>query len=84
MDAFFTRFVTEGTLLNLVLVGVCVMLYRLYNQTQKARDEDRRQEQQARKADADSQAAALNRMSDALTGVKSLLDVIDRQVARDK
>lgn len=78
MDAFWTRFANEGSLLDLVLVGVVVMLYRLYSGAMKARDEDRKSEAAARKADADAHAAGLDKLADALNGVKSLLDMIDR------
>jgi len=84
VESFFSRFATEGSLLNLALLVFCGILYRLYSQSQKSREEDRKLEQAARKADADSQAAALTRMSDALVGVKSLLDVLNYQMGRDK
>jgi large-conductance mechanosensitive channel len=84
MDAFFARFVTEGTLLNLVLVAVCVVFYRLNGAAQDKRDEDRKVEQAARKADSDAQAAALDKMADALQGIKPLVEMIHRQVEKDR
>lgn len=84
MEAFFDRFATEGSLLNLVLAGIAAVFYRLYAGGLKARDEDRKADQAARKADADAHASGLNRIAEALTGVRSLLDMIDRDMGQRK
>lgn len=84
MDAFISRFATEGTLLNLALLGVSFVFYRLYAGGLKARDEDRRAELAARKADADAHAAGLGKIAESLAGVRSLLDMIDRDMERGK
>ncbi len=80
MQEFFDRFVTEGSLLNLALIAFCVVLYRMHANAQAAQKEERKLETAARKADADAQAEALTKMSDALHGVRALLEMIDRQL----